>query len=268
MTLRKTTFLLTSVSAVFALILSVYTVHAQPLRSYPSTSSNNTAEISWSNNGNGNTNANPVTTAINAPVNPATAVSNNSVIIPGFNAPVSNEAPTTTRTTAIHEKTGAVKTPDVLGKFLTTISNTSSATLNVASNAAGSVFSAAQTLVGNALGLLGVPYRYGGNTAAQGLDCSGFVKLVFAQTLGIILPRRADEMGKLGRYVPDGELKPGDLVFFNTMHRINSHVGIYIGEGEFVHSPSTGGRIRVDKLRGSYWNQHFEGGKRITDLNQ
>ncbi len=256
-------FIIGSTSAVAALMLNTYTANAQTVRSYPSTSSNSVAEMSWSNPANNN----PVATAINAPTN-VDSKTNKAVIIPGFNAPLTVDTTVPAQGTAVYEKTGAIKTPDVLGKFLTKISNTSTATLNVASNAAGSVFNAAQTLVGNALGLLGVPYRYGGNTPEQGLDCSGFVKLVFAQTLGIILPRRADEMGKLGHNVATNDLKPGDLVFFNTMRRIHSHVGIYIGEGEFVHSPSTGGRIRVDKLRGSYWNQRFEGGKRITDLDQ
>ncbi|MEN9912311.1 MAG: hypothetical protein RI956_755 [Pseudomonadota bacterium] len=155
-----------------------------------------------------------------------------------------------------------------LDTFFEKITNTSKSTFNTASKVTNSVFHATQSLIGNALGLLGVPYRYGGNTAEQGLDCSGFVKLVFAQTLGIILPRRASDMGKLGFQVGKSDLEPGDLVFFNTMQRINSHVGIYIGGGEFVHSPSTGGRVRVEKLTNSYWKQRFEWGKRITHLTK
>jgi cell wall-associated NlpC family hydrolase len=155
-----------------------------------------------------------------------------------------------------------------LDTFFEKITNTSKSTFNTASKVTNSVLHATQSLIGNALGLLGVPYRYGGNTAEQGLDCSGFVKLVFAQTLGIILPRRASDMGKLGFQVGKSDLEPGDLVFFNTMQRINSHVGIYIGGGEFVHSPSTGGRVRVEKLTNSYWKQRFEWGKRITHLTK
>lgn len=155
-----------------------------------------------------------------------------------------------------------------LDTFFEKITHTSKSTFNTASKVTNSMFQATQSLIGNALGLLGVPYRYGGNTAEQGLDCSGFVKLVFAQTLGIILPRRASDMGKLGFQVGKSDLEPGDLVFFNTMQRINSHVGIYIGGGEFVHSPSTGGRVRVEKLTNSYWKQRFEWGKRITHLTK
>lgn len=144
------------------------------------------------------------------------------------------------------------------------ISDTSKSTLNAATKVTNTVLNTTQSLISNALGLLGVPYRYGGNTVAQGLDCSGFVKLVFSKTLGIILPRRASDMGRLGKHVNKNDLEPGDLVFFNTMRRINSHVGIYIGDDKFVHSPSTGGHIRVDKLSTSYWKQRFEWGKRIT----
>lgn len=167
-----------------------------------------------------------------------------------------------------HTDEAAVLDSKNLDTFFEKITKTSKSTFNTASKVTNSVFHATQSLIGNALGLLGVPYRYGGNTAEQGLDCSGFVKLVFAQTLGIILPRRASDMGKLGFQVGKSDLEPGDLVFFNTMQRINSHVGIYIGGGEFVHSPSTGGRVRVEKLTNSYWKQRFEWGKRITHLTK
>lgn len=96
--------------------------------------------------------------------------------------------------------------------------------------------------------MIGVRYRWGGNTPDSGLDCSGFVRYVFQDTLGLALPRRAEEMSRLGEKVRVSDLKPGDLVFFNTMRRTFSHVGIYIGDNKFVHSPSTGSTIRVDDM--------------------
>jgi cell wall-associated NlpC family hydrolase len=153
--------------------------------------------------------------------------------------------------------------PDALGAFLDRLNDTTSITLDVASTVTGTVLNAAQSVVVNALGLLGVPYRYGGNTAEQGLDCSGFVKLVFQQTTGLNLPRRSDEMSRLGNAVADNDLQPGDLVFYNTLRRANSHVGIYIGNGQFVHSPSSGGKVRTENMNSAYWQKRFEGAKRL-----
>jgi cell wall-associated NlpC family hydrolase len=201
-------------------------------------------------------------------------------IINSFTPPVVNDAAAIEENDAMNQiafgnnRTGAITNPitvsdsNKIDAFFDKVSSTSKSTFDAASKVTNTVLYATQSLIGNALGLLGVPYRYGGNTPEQGLDCSGFVKLVFAKTLGIVLPRRASDMGKLGLHVNSNELEPGDLVFFNTMRRINSHVGIYIGGGEFVHSPSTGGKIRVDKLSASYWKQRFEGGKRIANLKQ
>src|ERR1700736_4049522 len=118
-------------------------------------------------------------------------------------------------------------------------------------------------VVVGALNMIGVRYRWGGNTPDSGLDCSGFVRYVFQDTLGMALPRRAEEMSRVGEKVRMSELKPGDLVFFNTMRRTFSHVGIYIGDNKFVHSPSTGSTIRVDELDSSYWEKRFQGGRRI-----
>ncbi|KVE33817.1 C40 family peptidase [Burkholderia sp. TSV86] len=118
-------------------------------------------------------------------------------------------------------------------------------------------------VVVGALNMIGVRYRWGGNTPDSGLDCSGFVRYVFQDTLGMSLPRRAEEMSRVGEKVRMSELKPGDLVFFNTMRRTFSHVGIYIGDNKFVHSPSTGSTIRVDDLDSSYWEKRFTGARRI-----
>ncbi|WP_206951997.1 C40 family peptidase [Trinickia acidisoli] len=118
-------------------------------------------------------------------------------------------------------------------------------------------------VVVGALNMIGVRYRWGGSSPDSGLDCSGFVRYVFQDTLGLALPRRAEEMSRVGEKVRLADLKPGDLVFFNTMRRTFSHVGIYIGGNKFVHSPSTGSTIRVDDLDDSYWEKHFTGARRI-----
>jgi cell wall-associated NlpC family hydrolase len=118
-------------------------------------------------------------------------------------------------------------------------------------------------VVVGALNMIGVRYRWGGNSPDSGLDCSGFVRYVFQDTLGLALPRRAEEMSHVGAKVRMADLKPGDLVFFNTMRRTFSHVGIYIGGNKFVHSPSTGSTIRVDDLDDRYWEKRFTGARRI-----
>lgn len=118
-------------------------------------------------------------------------------------------------------------------------------------------------VVVGALNMIGVRYRWGGNSPDSGLDCSGFVRYVFQDTLGLALPRRAEEMSRVGEKVRMSELKPGDLVFFNTMRRTFSHVGIYIGDNKFVHSPSTGSTIRVDDLDDGYWEKRFTGARRV-----
>jgi cell wall-associated NlpC family hydrolase len=123
-------------------------------------------------------------------------------------------------------------------------------------------------VVVGALNMIGVRYRWGGNTPDSGLDCSGFVRYVFQDTLGMALPRRAEEMSRVGEKVSMSDLKPGDLVFFNTMRRTFSHVGIYIGDNKFVHSPSTGSTIRVDDLDETYWEKHFTGARRIETSYQ
>jgi cell wall-associated NlpC family hydrolase len=118
-------------------------------------------------------------------------------------------------------------------------------------------------VVVGALNMIGVRYRWGGNSPDSGLDCSGFVRYVFQDTLGMALPRRAEEISRVGEKVRMSELKPGDLVFFNTMRRTFSHVGIYIGDNKFVHSPSTGSTIRVDDMDDGYWEKRFTGARRI-----
>ncbi|MBN3753413.1 C40 family peptidase [Paraburkholderia sp. Tr-20389] len=147
-----------------------------------------------------------------------------------------------------------------------TTQNTQSAASNSESGArsflSGMAGKAGDVVVG-ALNMIGVRYRWGGDTPDSGLDCSGFVRYVFQDTLGMALPRRAEEMSRVGEKVRVSDLKPGDLVFFNTMRRTFSHVGIYIGDNKFVHSPSTGSTIRVDDMDDGYWEKRFTGARRI-----
>lgn len=130
-------------------------------------------------------------------------------------------------------------------------------------DARDSVSDRASLLVSSAMGLLGVPYRYGGNDVDSGLDCSGLVRLVYEQSLGKILPRRADEQAAATEAIDRSELKPGDLVFFNTMKRAFSHVGIYVGEGKFIHAPRTGAQVRIEDMRIGYWTARFNGARRV-----
>ena len=122
----------------------------------------------------------------------------------------------------------------------------------------------ASDMVLTAMNFLGVPYRRGGNSAEQGFDCSGFTRHVFESSLGLLLPRRADEqattVGLLN--IKRNELKPGDLVFFNTLRRTFSHVGIYVGEGHFIHAPRPGGEVRVEDMGAAYWSTRFTGARR------
>lgn len=126
-----------------------------------------------------------------------------------------------------------------------------------------SVGEKASELVFTAMGFLGVPYRRGGNTVESGFDCSGFVRAMYQQTVGLILPRKAEQQAAATEKIDRAELQPGDLVFFNTMRRAFSHVGIYVGEGKFIHSPKPGGEVRVEDMGLSYWSRRFDGARRV-----
>jgi cell wall-associated NlpC family hydrolase len=121
----------------------------------------------------------------------------------------------------------------------------------------------ASDLVLNAMGFLGVPYRRGGNSADTGFDCSGFVRAMYEQTIGLVLPRRANEQAAATQAIDRQDLQPGDLVFFNTMRQAFSHVGIYVGEGKFIHSPKPGAQVRVEDMGVSYWARRFDGARRV-----
>lgn len=126
----------------------------------------------------------------------------------------------------------------------------------------------ASELVLSAMNFLGVPYRRGGSSVQSGFDCSGFTRHVFENSVGLILPRRAIEQANSPDLIPiqKSELKPGDLVFFNTLRHTFSHVGIYIGDDKFIHSPRAGGQVRVEDMRQAYWQQRFDGARRAPAM--
>jgi cell wall-associated NlpC family hydrolase len=133
-----------------------------------------------------------------------------------------------------------------------------------AADQARQVRDAAADLVIKAMNYVGVRYRRGGTSADEGFDCSGFTRYVFEATTGLLLPRRADQQAASAGLVniDQHELRPGDLVFFNTMRRAFSHVGIYVGGGRFIHAPRTGAAIRIEDMRVAYWSKRFNGARR------
>jgi len=114
-----------------------------------------------------------------------------------------------------------------------------------------------------AMSLVGIHYRRGGNTPENGLDCSGLVRYVFREAHGTELPRTSFEISKMGETVEKQDLQPGDLVFFNTLRRAFSHVGIYLGDNKFIHAPSSGGAVRIESMDLTYWKARFNGARRI-----
>ncbi|HEY8049546.1 MAG TPA: C40 family peptidase [Ramlibacter sp.] len=121
-------------------------------------------------------------------------------------------------------------------------------------------------LVMNAMAFLGVPYRRGGNNAETGFDCSGFVRSIYERTVGLVLPRLAKDQAAATQPIDKTDLQPGDLVFFNTMRRAFSHVGIYIGEGKFIHAPKPGAQVRVEDMHAAYWQRRFDGARRVVNF--
>lgn len=132
-------------------------------------------------------------------------------------------------------------------------------------NIAERVRDGASDMVLTAMNFLGVPYKRGGSSEESGFDCSGFTRHIFETSLGLVLPRKADQQAHAPGLVPVGrnELKPGDLVFFNTLKRTFSHVGIYVGEGKFIHAPRPGGEVRVEEMSLAYWKKRFTGARRV-----
>ena len=109
---------------------------------------------------------------------------------------------------------------------------------------------------------LGTPYHYAGSTPS-GFDCSGFVRHLYEKSVGQLLPRRAEEQARSTEVIEREELKPGDLVFFNTMRRAFSHVGMYVGDGKFIHAPRAGKSVKIEDMRSAYWQKRFNGARRL-----
>lgn len=122
----------------------------------------------------------------------------------------------------------------------------------------------ATELVVNSMAFLGVPYKRGGTNSDTGFDCSGFVRAIYEQTAGLVLPRKAEQQAAATQKIDKTDLKPGDLVFFNTLRRTFSHVGIYVGNGKFIHSPKPGAEVRVEDMGVSYWAKRFDGARRVS----
>jgi cell wall-associated NlpC family hydrolase len=110
---------------------------------------------------------------------------------------------------------------------------------------------------------MGIPYKWGGATPETGFDCSGFVQYVFRQATGLLLPRSSFDQIRQGAAVARDQLQPGDLVFFNTMRATASHVGIYIGENRFIHSPSRGKSVEIGDVTNVYWQARYDGARRL-----
>ncbi|GAA7759966.1 MAG: peptidoglycan endopeptidase [Burkholderiaceae bacterium] len=115
-----------------------------------------------------------------------------------------------------------------------------------------------------AMSLVGTPYRYGGNTPDSGFDCSGLVRYVVQRAASVNLPRTTEQMGQRGTALDRRDVASGDLVFFNTTGRANSHVGIYVGQNRFVHAPATGGTVRLEDMTKSYWASRYNGARRVV----
>lgn len=126
-----------------------------------------------------------------------------------------------------------------------------------------SVTGKSDELINRAMEVIGVRYRWDTELPQSGLDGSSFVGYVFKDKLGFLLPRKSTQMSRVGKPITREELQPGDLVFFNTMRLTFSHVGIYVGDNKFIHSPSKGTSVRVDDLSSLYWDKRFDGARRL-----
>lgn len=173
----------------------------------------------------------------------------------------------------VSAQTARVAEPDPIAAFATMpnpapLITTAPATLPAMTEVARSRLQAltdrASELAMRAVGMLGIHYQRGGNTPESGLDCSGLVRYVFKEAWGTILPRTSEEISQVGKQVENRDMQPGDLVFYNTLKRGFSHVGIYLGENKFIHSPSPGGHVRIESMDLVYWKQRFNGARRIN----
>ncbi|SNX29339.1 Cell wall-associated hydrolase, NlpC family [Polynucleobacter meluiroseus] len=133
----------------------------------------------------------------------------------------------------------------------------------VSDRLADSVSIKSDELINRAMEVIGVRYRWDAQLPESGLDGSSFVGYVFKDKLGFLLPPKSTQLSRVGKPITRDELRPGDLVFFNTMRLTFSHVGIYVGDNKFIHSPSKGTSVRVDDLTSLYWDKRFDGARRI-----
>jgi cell wall-associated NlpC family hydrolase len=183
----------------------------------------------------------------------------------GTNLPAANSTPPPAAPTAPDEQT------DPVSRFLADkgLLPSTKPVVELAQQMRDKATDMASDLVLSAMNFLGVPYRRGGSSQESGFDCSGFTRHVFENSVGLILPRRASEQANSPDLVPvqKSELKPGDLVFFNTLRHTFSHVGIYIGDDKFIHSPRAGGQVRVEDMRQAYWQQRFDGARRAPTIS-
>jgi cell wall-associated NlpC family hydrolase len=136
----------------------------------------------------------------------------------------------------------------------------------VVRDAAVTALLSARNLTSSALDLIGIRYKWGGTTPESGLDCSGLVQFVFQQVTGVTLPRSAKDLSRVGSVVALADLRPGDLVFFNTRRLAFSHVGIYVGDNQFIHAPRRGREVEVATIDRSYWHKHFDGARRLIGV--
>lgn len=120
-----------------------------------------------------------------------------------------------------------------------------------------------QATLDEALEYLGIRYKWGGESPETGFDCSGFVRYVYNESVGLLLPRNAKAMSQEGERVDKTQLQPGDLVFFNTMRRTFSHVGIYLGNNLFIHAPRKGAKVRIEDMSDRYWTRRYNGARRV-----
>lgn len=123
--------------------------------------------------------------------------------------------------------------------------------------------SAGQEFALRALGFIDAPYRWGGNSPETGFDCSGLVRYIYEQMTGRSLPYNAFGLARVAATIDDGQLQPGDLVFFNTLNEPFSHVGIYLGDARFLHAPNSKSRVRISDMNNRYWNARYNGARRL-----
>ena len=181
------------------------------------------------------------------------------------NAPVRSSPLPRRCVTALFVTSLAITSPVVTAQDSAAVSFTNAATTKVKS-AAASALKSAQDLASTALDLIGIRYKWGGNTPETGLDCSGLVRYVFQQVTGVTLPRTAKDMSRLGTEVAVTDLQPGDLVFFNTRRFAFSHVGIYLGDNQFIHAPRRGREVEVATLESNFWKRRFDGARRMAGV--